>query len=243
MRMESTEQGWQLHLAPLGLKFSISLLVVTLSAGLLASQFLVSQSLHGGDHWTWPSMEQLRLKYAASPLERAILTQMAQYLDKPTEAAPVVAWSRAGGERSTYYEHVAPVLSRRCLRCHGGESTRGDVDLSTWGDLAPLALSRGPAWGDLLRNTHLHLFGISLLLFLAGVLLWCSRWSRWLQLGLPLLAFVALLADIGGWWLSRHFEPAIYLVMSGGLLMTTGLTACLGLVLFDIWRPGPKSSV
>ena len=243
MRMESTKQGWQLHQAPLGLKLCISLMIVTLSAGLLASQFLVSQSLHGGNHWDWPSVEQLRLKYAASPLERALLSHMAQYLDKPAEADVVVAWCRAGGERHGYYERAAPVLNRRCLRCHGGESTRGDVVLSTWGDLAPLALKRGPAQADLLRSTHLHLFAISMLLLLAGVLLWPSRWPRWLRLGLPMLTFVALRADIGGWWLARHFESAIYLVMSGGLLLTMGMTACLGLALFDMWRPTPKSSV
>ena len=60
-----------------------------------------------------------------------------------------------GGEPSDlqYERDVRPLLEQYCFRCHGPESDKGDVNLSTFNDLA--AVQRDPKlWQTVLRQLH-----------------------------------------------------------------------------------------
>jgi hypothetical protein len=55
----------------------------------------------------------------------------------------------ASGQSSLFREQVAPLLENKCLRCHGGEHSKGELDLST-----PAGLKKGSASGEILSQVR-----------------------------------------------------------------------------------------
>ncbi len=217
-------------------RYCVTLFAGLFGAGMLFSGVLVMQSTDGSgpDRPSFP--ERVVSKYSETPLTYAGKTGMAQYYNRVDERQTVEQWAEGEKRRDVFYHSIVPILERRCMHCHGEGTTMGNVSLRNLGDLKPL-LGKGRPFKKLLTQTHIHLFGIGVLLLVLSLLWQKTKYSPSLKLIGTVVPPVALALDIGGWWLAKlHPVFAGLIIFGGGSLSLSILLKCL-LLMIDVWRP------
>jgi len=150
-------------------------------------------------------------------LEAAIRGPMAGYLDDDARAV-IVAWIQSGAGEARFHSAVEPIVAKRCAGCHhaGGQL----VDLTSYSGARKVAdVDMGQSIVSLIRVSHIHLFGISLILFSVGLVFRMTTLRQWIKSTLALLPFLGVFVDILAWFLThwdRHF--AVTVVIAGAIL-------------------------
>ena len=220
------------------IKFALTLYVIALLIALGFSGLAVQKS-RLGEQAPWSDtgiFEAIIHHYSWSPLKSAASGSMSSYFDSATEQKVIIEWCDQGAPRRGFYEQVEPVLDKRCIRCHGAGGARGGVSLVHWMEVSPLASGHGPTTKVLLKQTHSHLFGFALIFGSLGILVSMTggrRLTKILLIGLP---FLAILLDVGGWWLARVSTAGGYCVVVGGGLI--GLLSLFQIIFIigDLWK-------
>ena len=117
------------------------------------------------------SYEDIVVAYSGSGkgaiLEGALQGPMATMLP-PDERATVLTWVREGGARPAYDTNVKPILDKRCMTCHDGSNPHLP-NLSDYDNLKKVtALDTGASIATLVRDSHIHLFGMTFIFFIVG---------------------------------------------------------------------------
>lgn len=140
------------------------------------------------------------------------------------------------------------IVARNCLSCHSrkaaatspGSAAGSLVPMDNWEDVKKIAYSKEivatPLTG-LIISTHAHSLALGTLGVVTGVLLVGTRFPRALVNLLFMLIGVGLLADLGGWWLARQYEQAVYMLLVGGAAYIGATGVALLLILLDLWLP------
>ena len=88
----------------------------------------------------------------------------------------------------------------------------------------------------LVRVSHIHLFGLTFIFFLVG-LMFSHAYVRpvWLKCAVVALPFAAIAVDVSSWYIIKIFHPFVYMeIMAGG-----PLAICFGIMLlvtmFKMW--------
>jgi hypothetical protein len=173
-------------------------------------------------------------------LEAAIRGPMSGYLDAD-QATRIVAWLKGGAGRAAFEARVAPILNERCTMCHGPGSPVNLPDLTTYDAVHEVAqVDTGQSIMSLVRVSHIHLFGIGMLLFTVGLVFRMAEMRTWLKATLLVVPFAAVFVDIGAWFLT-HWDStfALTVVVAGavlGLAIGTQILVCL----YQMWGPGNR---
>ncbi|PKK89459.1 MAG: hypothetical protein CVV64_14360 [Candidatus Wallbacteria bacterium HGW-Wallbacteria-1] len=228
---------------PIPARIALTLFAALIVSGMAVSGILVNLSLREDWVVTVPRIERIQAKYAWSPIKGAALTSMREYLVDQEEVDAITKWCDQGGQRTGFYENVYPVLERRCLRCHGGETVMGNVSMTTWGDVANLSTIRGMPARKLALQTHNHVLGIGLLALMAGIMISFTGYSTGTRVILVAIPFLAMAADIGSWWLCRMNPDFSWVIWIAGFAMVASLSALPLLAVWDMWRPRPSKSM
>jgi len=175
-------------------------------------------------------------------LEAAIRGPMAGYLDDDARAT-IVAWIQVGAGEARYHATVEPITSKRCVVCHNGRGPL--VDLNSYEGVRKMAnVDMGQSLVSLVRVSHIHLFGIGLILFAVGLVFRMTVLPQWLKSTLALLPFLAVGGDILAWFLTHwdaHF--AITVVVAGAVLgLALGAQILISLVQIAFTRAGARPS-
>lgn len=178
-------------------------------------------------------------------LETAIRGPMAGFIEEK-ERSVIVAWLKDGAQENAFEKDIKPILEKDCLGCHSKESGQNLIDFSTYQGLSEVAqVDKGMSVASLLKVSHIHFFGISLLLFALGLIFIQSEMNVVLKRVLILLPMVAVFVDIAAWFLTKwdsHY--ALVVVVAGA---TLGLSMALQILisLYQIWflkRPSPTGN-
>jgi len=170
-----------------------------------------------------------------SRLESALRGPMATMLPAD-ERGIVMAWAAEGAARPVYEKSIAPVLEKRCMACHDGSNPHLP-NLSSYDNLKKVTeKDTGTAIATLVRVSHIHLFGLTFIFFLVG-LMFSHAYVRpvWLKCTIVALPFAAIMVDVSSWYMIKLFHPFVYLeILAGGVL-----AACFGTMwlisLYQIW--------
>ena len=149
------------------------------------------------------------------------------------------------------------VLAKNCVRCHNAkDGEESDIpyapDSSSAPQFAMVAKLAAPAIGpkvaktettylaptatnELVQVTHAHILVIPVFTLIIGGLFLLTGLPAGIKLILGPLPMLAVCMDIGGWWLARPFEPAIYLIAAGGAILSVGLGVQILCVLGSMW--------
>lgn len=200
-------------------------------------------SFEGVDGKPGLSVEDIAEDYygnrSGSRLEAAIRGPMSGYI-QISERSKIVAWLKSGAPRQGYESEVRPILEARCLGCHSPSSGLDIPDFSTYEGIQEVTnIDTGMSIHSLMKLSHIHLFGIGLILFGVGMVFRRVEMRSWLKSTLIVLPFVAILVDILAWFLTK-WDPvyAYTVVIAGGVL---GLCLAIQILssLYQMWFKRP----
>jgi len=149
-------------------------------------------------------------------LEAVIRGPMAGYLQQLGDRNIIVAWLKSGASEKEYTARVRPILEKTCLQCHSPASGLNIVNLSSYEGIKEVAdVDTGESLHTLMKLSHIHLFGIGLVALGIGFIFRLAVLNVWIKATLILLPFVAILADILAWFLTK-WDPCLRLHGSVG---------------------------
>ena len=109
-------------------------------------------------------------------------------------------------------------------------------DLTNYAEVSKVAhVDTGQSLFTLVKLSHIHLFGIGLILFGVGYIFCLAVLPGWLKTTLILTPFVAVFIDIAAWFLTKWDPLYAWTVMSAGAMMGIALAAQILISLYQIW--------
>jgi len=232
---------------PIGMRVMYSSTLVVLGVGYLFAMIYIFESHAGRDGNPGLSVNDLIIAYSGSKsdtrLEGALKGPMANMLPK-NERDEIIAWVRRGaskeeferGEAAGAGKPIAPIIEKRCMTCHNGSNPHIPSFRDFEGIKAVVQLDTGMDVFTLVRVSHIHLFGITFIFFIVGSI-FCHAYVKpfWIKCVLMLTPFVAILLDIGSWYLTKIYPPFAWVVMISGGLMGIAF-ACMWIIsIYQMW--------
>jgi hypothetical protein len=177
----------------------------------------------------------------ASRLESALKGPMRDMLQND-EVGPILAWIHSGAERAAYDRDIRPTIEQRCMACHDGSNPHL-TNFANFDNLRKLAQrDTGTNIFTLVRVSHIHLFGLTMVFFILGTIFSHAHLRRTRLKSLIIVTpFAALVADIAAWYLTKLFPPFAWLVIAGGMLMGLAFGFMWLVSLWQLWvSPAPQ---
>lgn len=223
--------------------YTCFLLVVAL--GYMMAMTYLYTSHEGHDQRPGVSIQDVADTYygnrSGTRLEAAIRGPMAGYIER-ADRNQIVAWLKDGALESDYSQTVEPILKKKCTACHNPASGLTVPDLTTFAGVQALAeVDMGESLHTLMKLSHIHLFGIGILLLAVGLIFRLSAMRRWLKLSLIVLPFAAMFADILAWFLTKWDPVYAYVVVVGGALLGLSLIVQVVVSLWQLWSLRPPA--
>jgi len=180
----------------------------------------------------------------ASRLESALRGPMSTMLPVD-ELTAIVAWVQKGSDRAGYETAIRPVLDERCMTCHDGSNPHL-VNLNGYDNLMKVtAQDTGAEIFTLVRVSHIHLFGISFIFFILG-LIFSHAYVRpvWFKCLVITMPFVAVAIDISSWYFTKLYHPFAWVVMFAGAMMGLCFAFMWVVSMYQLWvSPAPLKVV
>ncbi|TAJ77259.1 MAG: hypothetical protein EPO42_10570 [Gallionellaceae bacterium] len=168
-------------------------------------------------------------------LEAAIRGPMAGFIEDE-DRMRIVAWLKDGAEEDHYEKDIKPILAKTCLNCHVKATSPNLPDFSTYAGLHEVSkVDTGMSMASLLKLSHIHLLGISMLLFVIGWIFIQSEVNVWFKRALVVSPMIAVFVDVLSWYLTKwDYHYAIVVIVAGGIL---GMSMALQILisLYQIW--------
>ena len=219
-----------------GAKLSLTFFLFIFIAGAMISAMLVNHSLNEESYFSPPSIQYIKAKYSFPPLKRSVMTNMKEYLENEEEQNIIINWCDSGAKRDVFYTEVEPVIKNRCIQCHGEGSTRGDISLLNWSDIAPLSLENGVETEKLMKQTHYHSFGIGALVLFVSLIFCATSYSKRIKIIAISISFSSMIIDLSSWWLCRVSEHFAWSIWFFGGIMVMSLVLLPMMSLRDMWQ-------
>lgn len=170
-------------------------------------------------------------------LEATLAGAMGENLT-PASKKQVIQWIRNGATASDFAS-VQPIFINNCAGCHSMQSGLSIPPLTTYDEVkAYTQMDFGESIKQLIKVSHIHLFGMSFIFILTGGIFVLSEVSLLWRGLLVATPFVAIWIDIGSWWVTRMEPVFAYTVITGGVLMGLALAAQIILSLYEMWWKG-----
>lgn len=249
-----------LRALPWGARVGISALLLVLAGGLAASGAHLQNQHQNRDERPGVSLLDIEGAYhgveATAPLVVQLRAGHPEELPAP-ERELLLSWLSSKRISEDYdslelgVDAPAEVLARRCVECHsrtGLEGAHGDarIALGTWPEVSKVAFSRRVEplpTAVLAASTHAHALGLGSLSLVLALFLFLTRFPALLSAALCGLAGVALLVDLGSWWLARSSAGLAPLLVAAGACYAAASALSIVLVFLDLWLPrrgGPR---
>jgi hypothetical protein len=160
------------------------------------------------------------------------------------EVTVVIDWVQSGVKRAAYDKDIRPILDKRCMACHDGSNPHLP-NLNGYDNLKKVTeKDSGATIPTLVRVSHIHLFGLTFIFFLVG-LMFSHAYVRpvWFKCAIVALPFAAIAVDVSSWYVIKIFHPFVYVEIAAGGLMA----ACFGVMwvvtMYQMWLSRAPSVV
>ncbi len=229
------------HFQRLHLSFRVlfTLTLLLLGVGYLFAMIYIFESHAGRDGKPGLSVGDLVIAYSGThedtQLEDAIKGSMSGMLYKE-DVAEIVAWVRNDKGRERFEAKIVPILERNCLSCHDGSNPH-IPNLKGYDNVVKTAkLDTGMDIFTLIRVSHIHLFGMTFIFFLTS-LIFVHAYIRpsWLKNVIIATPFVAIILDVGSWYLTKVYAPFAWVVMIGGSFMGLAFAIQWTVSIYQMW--------
>jgi hypothetical protein len=194
-----------------------------------------------------------------------IRSQMRQYVDNDADFNILEQWLEGGAIEKALDQGEGKstprrVIMRDCLRCHAQSTDTKISKRSPFGpdeftvDYAMIGHFTNAARIDhttgrmppqytkaqLILVSHQHMLSIPLFTLAVGLLFCLTSLPPRIKWTLTPLPMLATAADFAGWWLSRLYEPTIYVIGLAGLVFGLALGFQILAVAVELLRPNKQ---
>jgi hypothetical protein len=170
-----------------------------------------------------------------SRLESALRGPMSTML--PSDDRNIVmAWAAEGAARPSYDKSVRPLLDKYCMSCHDGSNPHLP-NLNGYDNLKKVTeKDTGAAIATLVRVSHIHLFGMTFIFFLTG-LMFSHAYVRpvWFKCTVVALPFAGIMIDVASWYLIKIFHPFVFVEIAAGALLAACFAFMWLVSLYQMW--------
>jgi hypothetical protein len=245
--MSKAGETLTLRTFPLPLKVLVSFFLFTIGIGyLFAVTYLYLLDVEPHRKHGMGLVSDVIVKYygkrEASKLAAALTGPMAGYITA-TEKEQILEWIRQGAGEAEFV-NIQPILKKACGNCHSPQSGLSIPPLTSYAEVSQYTkMDTGPSIKTLVRVSHVHLFGMSLIFGLTSLIFSLSETSRIFRSVLIAIPFVAIWLDIGSWWFTRYEPIFAYTIIGGGVLMGLSMASQIGISLFEMWLVSSKAEV
>jgi hypothetical protein len=178
-----------------------------------------------------------------SAIEAALNGSMSPML-LSDERDATLAWARAGASQASYLSDIKPIVERRCLACHGG-SNPDLVDLSSYeGVKAVAAVGVGESAATRIRDSHIHLFGMTFIFFVVGLMFShaCLR-PVWFKSAVVAAPFALIAIDVVSTDLIKFWRPFAAVTIASGAAMAACFAFMWLVTLCQLWFFRPPEAL
>jgi len=238
---------------PLSMRTLFTATLVVLGLGYLFAMVQIYEVDAGRDGKPGLSADDIAISYSgnrtATRLEAALSGPMSGMLPAE-ESAAIIAWVHQGLDKAEYEARIKPIIAQRCLACHDGSNPH-IPNLNSLDNIASVAqIDTGMSLATLVRVSHIHLFGITFIFFVMG-LIFSHAYVRpvWFKSAVIVLPFAAVIIDVGSWYLTKLNTAFAWTVIIGGALMGLSFAVQWIVSMYQMWfykysmSDHPKASV
>lgn len=224
---------------PCSLKTLYTMVLLTMGMGYLFAMIQIYEVHAGRDSSGGLSVRDIQIAYSGnkdgSRMEGALNGPMSSMLPAD-EKEKIISWIHGGTDQKIYEESVKPVIETRCKSCHDGSNPHLPNLANYDGIKTTTAVDTGVSVSTLVRVSHIHLFGLTFIFFVVGMIFshayFPKRWMKCLVMATP---FIAIFLDVGSWWVTKVSEPFAYVVIIGGALMGGSFAIQWVVSLYQMW--------
>ncbi len=170
-----------------------------------------------------------------SRVEAALRGPMAGMLP-PDEKSTILGWLHRGKDTAEFESKVQPIIAKRCLACHDGSNPHlpNLKGLDNFSEVAEV--DTGADIYTLVRVSHIHLFGVTFIFFIVS-LIFSHAYVRpvWLKCSLIAIPFLAILADVLSWYMTKLAPGFAWAVLLGGAAMALCFASMWLVSLYQMW--------
>ncbi|MCC6545379.1 MAG: hypothetical protein IT392_12930 [Nitrospirae bacterium] len=165
-------------------------------------------------------------------LEKALKGVMGERLTEDAKRE-IARWIQEGASGEGFIK-IKPVLDQNCVVCH--RPGFGLIPLTSYEEVKAITdVDLGESIRALSRVSHIHLFGMSFIFILTGMIFSMSGINIYLRSVIIALPFLAIWVDIGSWWFTKYQPAFAYTVIIGGGLMGLAFGAQIFISLYEMW--------
>jgi len=237
--MLTKEHCSHFSMLPIGMRVMFTGTLIVLGVGYLFAMIYIFASHAGRDGNPNLSVDDLIIAYSGSKsdtrLEGALKGPMANMLPQ-NERDEIIAWVRRGAAQEEYAASIEPIIEKRCMVCHNGSNPH-IASLKKYEDIMLMAeLDTGMDIFTLVRVSHIHLFGITFIFYIVGSI-FCHAYIKpvWVKCALIATPFLAIVLDIGSWYLTKVYPPFAWVVMVSGALMGVSFAMQWVISIYQMW--------
>jgi len=191
------------------------------------------------------SADDIRIAYYGANqqtrLGAALHGPMAGNLPIAKKRKVIFDWLDHGHKQQEFETKVAPILNKYCIMCHSEEAGMGLPPLTSFTDVSKLTEEdTGASILSLVRVSHIHLFGISFILFFLGRIFIMCEMPVMVKRITVVIPFLAMLMDIFSWYATKFIPGFSYTVIIGGGLMILSIGSQIVVSVYQMWfyKPG-----
>lgn len=170
-----------------------------------------------------------------SRLETALRGPMAGMVSSDQRQV-IFTWLSEDSPRAAYDKEIKPIIDGKCMACHNGSNPHLP-DLGDYDKLKKMtAVDTGPTIATLVRVSHIHLFGLTFIFFLMG-LMFSHAYARpvWLKCTIVAAPFAAILIDVSSWYIIRYFHPFALVEIFAGMVMAACFAFMWLVTMYQLW--------
>ena len=171
----------------------------------------------------------------ASRLESALRGPMKSMLPAD-EMTAIINWVQQGASTDSFNKTIKPIFDQRCMTCHDGRNPHLP-NFSVFNNIKKLTeVDRGADVFTLVRVSHIHMFGLSFVFFIMG-LIFSHAYFRpvWLKCAFVITPFISLALDVSSWYFTKLYPPFAWVVIIGGGIMALSFAAMWVISMHQLW--------
>jgi hypothetical protein len=224
---------------PLTSKLTLTVLLAVAGVGYLLGFFNIYLTYSPVDQKPGLSLQDISLSFygarGATKLEKSVDGSMRQYLASDADYRTVKDWL-SGGATEAGFGRVQPIFEASCGTCHSAEAAVAGVVIVDYAGISPLlGQDMGKSIPRLVSISHTHVLATLSVIFLLVFIFSFTRYPQALKGLVMVFSSLAILVDIGSWWLAKLSPALAVLVLLGGLALAVSFLALIVLSLVDMW--------